>query len=34
MWLMDSHVHGIEERKLGDVVKELPCPRYRGNEAG
>ena len=34
MWLRNSHVRGIEERKLGDVVTELPCPRYRGKEAG
>ena len=34
MWLSNSHVRGIGKRKLGDVVKELPCPRYRGKEAG
>ena len=34
MWLMNSHVHGIEERKLGDVVNEVPCPQDRGKEAG
>ena len=33
MWLRNSHVHGIEESKLGDMVKELPCPQHRGMEA-
>ena len=34
MWLRNSHVHGIEETKLDDMVKEIPCPRYGGKEAG